>query len=63
MAWRGGLPYQAKYPRIFSISNQQEACVRDMGGNGDWVFVLKGRFFQWEEQLFNLLKEELDGFV
>jgi len=63
VAWRGALTFRAKYPRLYSISNQQEACVREIGGSGEWLFEWRRRFFQWEEHLFNLLKEELEGVV
>lgn len=42
---------------------QQDACVREIGGSGEWLFDWRRRFFQWEEQLFNMLKEGLHGFV
>lgn len=32
-------------------------------GSGEWLFEWRRHFFQWEEQLFNMLKEELEGFV
>jgi hypothetical protein len=62
VAWRGGVSFQDKYPRLFSISIQQGASLREMGGNGDWVFEWRRHFFHWEEQLLVLLNEELGGF-
>lgn len=63
VAWREGLPFRVKYHRLFTISIQQEASAREMGVNGEWVFMWRRRLFQWEEQLFVLLKYELDCFV
>lgn len=62
VAWRGEIAFRLKYPRLFSISNQKEASVADLGSGGEWVFGWRRRFFQWEEEML-LLLEDLEGFV
>lgn len=59
--WRGGVPFRGKYPRLFSMSNQKEAMVANMGVNNGPV--VEWRFFVWEEQLLNNLLEDLEGHV
>jgi len=31
VAWRGDVAFRYKYPRLFSLSNQKEANVGDLG--------------------------------
>lgn len=60
------MTFSAKYPRLFTISNQKEAKVaeiwRDMGVESDWNFIWRRRLFVWEEELFNRLLIDLQGF-
>lgn len=66
VAWRGEFFFQVKYPRLFSLSNQKEATVREVGlfnttGN-NWNFVWRRPLFVWENELLVELLEELDSF-
>jgi hypothetical protein len=49
----GDTPLFLKYPRLFSLSLQKEATVRELLGNeGDgsvWNLIWRRRLFQWEE--------------
>jgi len=63
--WRGEVSLRTKYPRLFSISNQQEAKVGEVrrleGNTTVWNLVWRRPFFAWEEQLYLNLLEDLDG--
>jgi hypothetical protein len=52
------------FPRLFRISLQPEAFIKDMGEwvSGSWIWNLKWRrpFFSWEEDLFRELLRLLD---
>lgn len=65
-AWRGGMPFRDKYPRLFSTSNQKGESVGDMVGepspNVVWNFEWRRRLFVWEEHLLDDLREELVEF-
>lgn len=65
--WRGDKCFRLKYPRLYSISNQKEALVRDMGDNVEvgpvWNFNWRRHLFMWEEELLVSLKEDLEGVV
>jgi hypothetical protein len=59
--WAGDVPLQARFPRLFSVSNQKNALVAevvnsDMGG-GRWVLMWRRRLFEWGK---DLEKELLD---
>ncbi|MCI07871.1 ribonuclease H protein, partial [Trifolium medium] len=49
-------PLVKAFPRLFSISLQSEACIKEMGVwmSGVWIWQLKWRrpFFIWEEELY-----------
>ena len=63
VAWRGEVPFKIKYPRLFSLSNQQEAMAGDLSVGGRWGFSWRRSFFVWEENLLTNLSEDLDGFA
>lgn len=67
MAWRGAIPFMAKYNRLFTISNQQDASVAEMWeehvNGGSWRFTWRRCLFVWEEALFANLLADLEGFV
>jgi hypothetical protein len=46
------------FPRLFSISLQRDANIKDMGvwASGVWIWQLKWRrpFFAWEEEMYQL---------
>jgi hypothetical protein len=54
--WVGDLPLKNRFPRIFSISNQQTATVFSlgswMGGVWRWEFSWRRDFFDWELPLY-----------
>jgi len=53
-AWLGSIPLRVKYPRLFSISVDQERKVNDVGVwvEGVWSWRLQWRRarFQWESK-------------
>jgi hypothetical protein len=61
--WVGDQTLEQRFPRLFSISSQQEEMVMGMGSwiNGVWRWRLLWRrtFFVWEETL----RLELDGLL
>jgi len=63
--WCGGRSFALKYPRLFSISNQREAMVGDIGVVTEeglvWNFSWRRRLFVWEEELLLSLMEDLEG--
>jgi hypothetical protein len=61
--WRGGVAFKIKYPRLFSLSNQQDSSVGELFYGGRRGFNWRRRFFVWEESLLNLLIADLEGFV
>jgi len=61
MRWRGGMPSSLKYPRIFMISNQEEASVTDMRVDSEWNFTWRRRSFVWEKDILNNLLLDLQG--
>jgi hypothetical protein len=54
--WVGVEPLEQLFPRLFSISVQQNMVIRQLGSwtNGVWRWELLWRknFFTWEEPLF-----------
>ena len=48
--WRGDLTFRNKYPRLFSISNQKEAMVSDIG---EVVGSLTEWHFDWRRDFFD----------
>jgi hypothetical protein len=54
--WCVGGPFVERFRRLFSISLQAEAYIKDMGGwsFGRWIWQLKWRrpFFVWEEEVY-----------
>jgi hypothetical protein len=54
--WCVGGPFVERFRRLFSISLQAEAYIKDMGGwsSGRWIWQLKWRrpFFVWEEEVY-----------
>jgi hypothetical protein len=65
--WNGGIPLKDRFPRLFSISNQQNASVAEMYNNNiggeRWLFTWRRRFFVWESELFEELKDSIYGTV
>lgn len=61
VAWKGGIAFCNKYPRLFSLSGQQNAQVKDLwtmdGGGEGWSFLWQRRLFVWEEALLTDLRE------
>ena len=51
--WRGDRTFRSKYPRLYSISNQKECCVGEIGevvgSSTDWHFEWRRDFFDWED--------------
>lgn len=67
VVWRGEVAFRDKYPRLFSISNNQEVKVSDLWihneNGGSWGFSWRRELFVWENNLLLELLEDLDGFV
>jgi hypothetical protein len=67
VAWKGDVPLHIKYPRLFSLSNQQEARVAELwvvnATGSQWMFSWRRPFFVWEEAMYADLLEDLAGFV
>ena len=65
--WRGDKCFRLKYPRLYSISNEKDALVGEVGEvreeGSDWRFNWRRHLFMWEEELLLCLKEDLEGFV
>jgi hypothetical protein len=65
--WVGVEPLEQLFPRLFSISVQQNMVIRQLGSwtNGVWRWELLWRknFFTWEEPLFLELENVLNGVV
>lgn len=65
--WRGNSSFPAKYPRLFSLSNQKEGFIGDCrvsgGVGGNWDFSWRRDLFVWEEDLVDAMLEDLNGFV
>jgi hypothetical protein len=59
--WVGDIPLMDRFPRLFSISNQQEESVagvrKYLNGSSSWDLSWRRRFFVWEHDLY---KELLD---
>jgi hypothetical protein len=55
--WIGGEPLCLKFPRLFSVSMQQDICVGDWWKEeeGRWDFIWRRNLFQWEVESVNLL--------
>jgi hypothetical protein len=64
--WVGDQPLCIKFPRLFSMSTQQEEVVGDMGNwvenRWRWNLLWRRSFFQWEETLYRQLEEILASF-
>ncbi|MCH82363.1 LINE-1 reverse transcriptase like [Trifolium medium] len=63
--WLGDTPLCAKFPRLFSISLQKHACVREMIVETEadpcfWNFQWRRTLFQWEEETVSQLMVLLD---
>jgi hypothetical protein len=61
--WVAGLSLQERFPRLFSISNQQDAMLSDVGwwedGVWNWRLLWRRNFFVWEETLLLHLRQVL----
>jgi hypothetical protein len=59
--WAGNQSLEQRFPRLFSMSVQQEELVTEVGRwtNGVWWWELRWRrgFFVWEEQLLHDLED------
>ena len=64
--WRGGMSLKAKYPRLFSISNQKDAMVAEVrvegGTESGWNLTWRRGLFVWEEEVLNSMLLDLQGF-
>jgi len=62
--WKGGRCFRDQYPRLFLISTQKEAKVREVGVVSDqgidWVFSWRRHLFMWEEEVLLSIKEDLE---
>ncbi|GAU38652.1 hypothetical protein TSUD_276920 [Trifolium subterraneum] len=62
--WIGEAPLAVVFPRLFSLSNQQGATVKDLceqrGGTRTWNFSWRRNLFQWEEGIVTRLQELVD---
>jgi hypothetical protein len=51
--WIGDVPLAVAFPRLFSISNQQDLVIKDFlvtdSDNSMWAFSWRRNLFQWEE--------------
>jgi hypothetical protein len=65
--WVGEKCLRIKYPRLYSVSNQKEALVGEMGvpsgTRWEWRFTWRRHLFMWEEELLLSLKEDLEEMV
>ena len=65
--WKGDKYFRLKYPRLYSVSNQKEAKIGEMGEPSDhgseWRFIWRRHPFMWEEELLLNLMEDLEGMV
>jgi hypothetical protein len=63
--WVGMLPLQARFPRLFSISNQKNVSVADSHsqslGTDRWRLVWRRRLFEWEKILVADLLEVINA--
>ncbi|MCI02857.1 putative non-LTR retroelement reverse transcriptase [Trifolium medium] len=64
--WIGDVPLCVEFPRLFSISNQKDAVVRELCVTEDnhwvWNFEWRRRRFEWEEALItNLLEVSMES--
>jgi hypothetical protein len=61
--WIGENSLRSRYPRLFSISDQKEAKVGEMGLMSElgteWNFMWRRHLFMWEEEVLVNLKEDL----
>jgi hypothetical protein len=62
--WVCNLPLCTRFPRLFSVSQQQEASVASLKNqSGGWNFVWRRRLFVWETELLDELTILLDTVV
>ncbi|GAU29496.1 hypothetical protein TSUD_360410 [Trifolium subterraneum] len=65
--WIGDDPLSVVFPRLFSLSNNNDRMVKDFGeyreGRWIWSFSWRRDLFQWEEDLVAQLRELLDPVV
>jgi hypothetical protein len=65
--WVGEIPLKDRFPRLFLISNQKSSTVAEVRSHSLagslWRFDWRRRFFVWEEELLEELKEVVDQFV
>ncbi|MCH98951.1 putative ribonuclease H protein, partial [Trifolium medium] len=63
--WCGAVSLREAFPRLYSLSNQPQRSIRDMGEweGGAWVWKLNWRrpSFVWEEELHNRLSTMLES--
>ncbi|GAU40143.1 hypothetical protein TSUD_163120 [Trifolium subterraneum] len=61
--WIGSLPLSDQFPRLFSLSLNQQGMVREFrdvrGGEDGWVMRWRRRLFVWEEELLQRLQDLL----
>ena len=66
VAWRVEQPFRIKCPRLFSLSNQKEATVGEIGGGEaperELMLTWRRPLFVWENELLVELMEDLHGF-
>jgi hypothetical protein len=60
-SWLGSPPLCDRFPRLFSISLQQNASVEEMRGSVDgvdrWVWLWRRNLFTWEQELLLELQQ------
>jgi hypothetical protein len=65
--WLGNQSLQDRFPRMFSISNQQASVISSMGewvgGVWSWVLTWRREFFAWEVPIFRELLEYIQPFA
>lgn len=65
--WVGNQSLEHRFPRLFSMSVQQDKLVWEVGSriNGIWRWDIRWRrnFFVWEEDLFHELQEIINNVV
>jgi hypothetical protein len=63
--WTGARSLCQEYPRLFSVSTQQQEVISNMGSwsNNEWAWDLHWRrnLFQWELELLAQLKGIIKG--
>ncbi|GAU20845.1 hypothetical protein TSUD_120370 [Trifolium subterraneum] len=63
--WSGNKPLCDRFPRLFSVSSQQNSMVRDVVGDGSgllrWDLGWRRRLFVWEQEQLSVMLDGLPG--